>query len=334
MRRLLQATVAVVVTALCAALLAAELDLEAFADVLAAVDPAPLGLAVGIGLGLPFWRGARLAALLPRPRRPGGGGLTRLSAEVLLWNFLLPFKLGELSFPWLLHRRVGLSLHEAAALFVLVRLSDLFAVAGLLALGASTLPPVVMRGLSAPALGLGLALLAAPVVMIAAAGRWRDRLGDGGGRLALLAEGASHARTGRARLLVVAATLGLWGSHVAIAALALVATATAASPGATVAASAAGNLAFALPVSGVLGLGPQQVAFAGALELTGVEWARAVAAAVAVHAVVAVTAVTAGLACWLKTSWPAKPSAKRVRRPAARSPGPGTAASRPSRARD
>ncbi|MFP4127089.1 MAG: hypothetical protein ACLFU0_10640, partial [Alphaproteobacteria bacterium] len=112
------------------------------------------------------------------------------------------------------------------------------------------------------------------------------------------------------------------------------ATATAASPGATVAASAAGNLAFALPVSGVLGLGPQQVAFAGALELTGVEWARAVAAAVAVHAVVAVTAVTAGLACWLKTSWPAKPSAKRVRRPAARSPGPGTAASRPSRARD
>ncbi len=173
------------------------------------------------------------------------------------------------------------------------------------------------RGLSAIAVGLGLSLLAAPVVMIAAAGRWRDRLGDDGGRLARLVEGASHARTGRARILVVITTLGLWCSHVAIAALALAATATVAGPGATAAASAAGNLAFALPVSGVLGLGPQQVAFAGTLELAGVEAARAVAAALAVHAVVAVTAVTAGLASWLSSSWAAKPARPRARRPTA-----------------
>jgi hypothetical protein len=317
LRRLLQATVALTVTGLCLGLLVTEIDFRRLGAVLAAVEPMPIAVAVVVALHLPFWRGARLAALLPSSRRPGGGVMTRLSAEVLLWNFLLPFKLGELSFPWLLHRRAGLPLHEAAALFVLVRLSDLFAVAGLLALGASRLPPVEVRGLTALAVVLGVALLAAPVVMIAVAGRWRDRLVDGGGRLARLVEGASHARTARARLAVFATTLGLWTSHVVIAALVLRATATAAGPGATAAASAAGNLAFALPVSGVLGLGPQQVAFAGALEFAGVDWTRAVAAALVVHAVVAATGVVAGLASWWSFARAVRPSPAGPRRPTA-----------------
>jgi hypothetical protein len=315
-RRLLHAAVALGVTALCGVILVRDLDRGALAAVLGAVDPLPLGLAVVVALALPFWRGARLAALLPRRRRPGSGLLTRLSAEVLLWNFLLPFKLGELSFPWLLHRRAGLPLQEAAALFVLVRLSDLFAVAGLLALGASGLAPVAQRGLGAVAVVLGVALLAAPVALIAGAGRWHARRSDGA-RLARLLEGASHARTPRARLAVVVTTCGVWGSHVVIAALALHATATTADLGATAAASAAGNLAFALPVSGVLGLGPQQIAFAGTLEVAGVEWARAVAAALAVHAVVAVTAVVAGLASWLTMPRTARPSPAGSRHPAA-----------------
>ena len=298
MRRVLQATAALAVTALCAVLLAVDLERGALGAVVAAVDPLPLLAAAGVALALPFWRGARLAALLPAARRPGRGRLTGIAAEVLLWNFILPFKLGELSFPWLLHRRLDLSLAEAAALVVLVRLSDLLVVAGLLAIGAATLPQVAAHGLGPLAFASGLALLAAPLALIVVAGRFRARLGAKRGRLAALIEGASHARSARARLAVVATTLGLWASHAAIAALAIVATATPAGIGATVAAAAAGNLAFALPVSGVLGLGPQQVAFAGTLELAGVEWTRAVAAALVLHAVVAATAVVAGLVAW------------------------------------
>ncbi|NBB69379.1 MAG: hypothetical protein GVY33_03510 [Alphaproteobacteria bacterium] len=310
MRRLLRLVLAVAVTAVCATLLAVELDGAALGAVLAAVEPAPAALAAGVAVTLPWWRGARLAALLPAARRPGGGALTRVAAEVLLWSFLLPFKLGELSFPWLLHRRAGLPLQEAAALFVLVRLADLLTVAGLLVLGAGAWPAMAERGLAGVAMLLGAALIAAPVGVIAVAGRWRDR--RPAGRLARLVEGASHARTPAARLAVVGTTLGVWGSHVAIAALALDAVGVSVGLGATAAASAAGNLAFALPVSGVLGLGPQQVAFAAALEVAGVAWTPAVAVALGVHAVVAVTAVALGLAAWWTS--PGRP------RPAPRSP--------------
>jgi hypothetical protein len=297
---------AVAVTAVCATLLAVELDRATLGAVLAAVEPAPAALAAVVALTLPWWRGARLAALLPAARRPGGGTLTRVAAEVLLWNFLLPFKLGELSFPWLLHRRAGLPLQEAAALFVLVRLADLLTVAGLLVLGAGAWPALADRGLTAVALVVGTASIAAPIGVIAAAGRWRDR--RPAGRLARLVEGASHARSLAARLAVLGTTLGVWGSHVAIAALVLDAVGVPAGLAATAAASAAGNLAFALPVSGVLGLGPQQVAFAGALELAGVAWTPAVAAALGVHAVVAVTAVGLGLASWWTSPGRARPA--------------------------
>ena len=306
-RRLLQAVAAVVVSAVCLALLVRQLDAADFRAVLGEVAPAPLALAAALALSTPFWRGARLAALLPRARRPGGGALTRLSAEVLLWNFLLPFKLGELSFPWLLHRRVGLPLHEALALFLLVRVSDLCAVAGLLAIGAAGLPAVAARGGTWLALGLGLGALAAPLLLVVAATRLRDRPARRGGRLAALVEGASHARDGGARTAVLVTTLGLWGSHAAIAALALAATGTDAGALATVAASAAGNLAFALPVSGVLGLGPQQVAFAATLQAADVPWSRAVAAALTVHLTVTLAAVIAGLASWLMQRRPARP---------------------------
>ncbi len=308
MRRLLRLALAVAVTAVCAAWLVSELDRAALGAVLARVEPAPLVLAVVVALALPLWRGARLAALLPAARRPGGGVLTRVAAEVLLWSFVLPFKLGELSFPWLLHRRAGLPLQEAAALFVLVRLADLLTVAGLLVLGAgaSAWPPLAERGLAGVALLVGAGLIAAPVAAIAVAGRWRDR--RPAGRLARLVEGASHARSLAARLAVVGTTLGLWGSHVAIAGLALDAVGVSVGLGATAAASAAGNLAFALPVSGVLGLGPQQVAFAAALEIAGVAWTPAVATALGVHAVVAVTAVALGLASWWTLPGRARPA--------------------------
>jgi uncharacterized membrane protein YbhN (UPF0104 family) len=174
---------------------------------------------------------------------------------------------------------------------------------------------VADRDLGAAAVALGLVLLAAPLAMIVAAGRWHDRPRHRA-RLARLVEGASHARTPAARIAVVATTCGVWGSHVAIAVLALQATGTAAGLGATAAASAAGNLAFALPVSGVLGLGAQQVAFAATLEIAGVGWTRAVAAALAVHTVVAVTALGVGLACWLGASRATRPSPAGSRRPA------------------
>lgn len=310
-RRFLQAAAALAVTGVCLGLLLRELDTAALRAIVDELAVAPLMLGLVVALTAPFWRGARLAALLPAERRPGGGALTRLSAEVMLWNFLLPFKLGELSFPWLLHRRVGLPLHEAVALFLLVRVTDLCVVAGVLALGAASLPVVAERDAGAALLILGTGAFLTPLALIVAAGRWHDRLVRTGGRLAKLVEGASHARGARARVRVMATTLGLWGSHVVIAMLALAASGIHAGLPATAAASAAGNLAFALPVSGVLGLGPQQVAFATTLEAADVDWTRAVAAALAVHGTVTVAAVAAGFASWLMRARCARPTPSR-----------------------
>lgn len=313
-RHLARAGLALAVTALCLAVLARDLDLAAWRDTLADVAPMPLAVALVVALALPFWRAARLAALLPAARRPGRGVLTRIAAEVLLWNLLLPFKLGELSFPWLLHRRADLPLAEAGALFVLVRVSDLAAVAGLLLVSGAALPPVTASGWAPAAVVLGLAALVAPVLLVVLAGRWHARLAARGGRLARFVEGAAHARGPRARFVVALTTLAIWGSHALVAALAATAVGVEVGAIATLAASAAGNLAFALPVSGVLGLGPQQVAFAATLDLAGVAWMPAVATAVCVYLVVTVAAAVAGLASWLSFGRGARPAASARRR--------------------
>ena len=61
-------------------------------------------------------------------------------------------------------------------------------------------------------------------------------------------------------------------------------------------ASAAANLAFAMPVSGLAGLGPPQAAWAATLHLTGVAWSPAIVTALICHGVLLTGAIGLGVA--------------------------------------
>ncbi len=249
---------------------------------------------------LPFWRAARLRWLLPAGTHLPTGTLWRIVAEALLWAFVLPLKLGELGLPLLLHRRLRLSLAAAAGLFLLVRLADLLVLAGVLALGLAATDLLASRPASRLLAAVaGAVLLCGPLFLVLVARRvpasgleLRPRLRD-------LLAGARAARGWRGAVTLLLTSWGLWATHLALAAAAVAAAGAVAPAGDVVLAAAAGNLAFALPVSGVLGLGPQQVAFATALDLGGMAWERAVVAALTTYVVVLAGALGTGLAAWL-----------------------------------
>lgn len=135
-KRFLPATVATLVIG---ALLLAFLDLDlvemgrGVAERLRALAPGLLGLSFLVYLGSYFGRAMRLAVLMP-----GLHGMVHLASIAGRHNFLnlvLPFRTGELSLPWMLHRECGRSLAEGGAALLVCRVLDLLCVAVYMSLG-------------------------------------------------------------------------------------------------------------------------------------------------------------------------------------------------------
>lgn len=289
-----------------------DIDTERLLDALASGTMAPQLLAFALALSLPFWRGARLRRLVPRALAAPRGALTRIAAEVLLWSFVLPFKLGELSFPWLLNRRLGLPVGETVAIFLLIRFTDLAAMVGLTALALAATGWTPIAHLEWALVAGGLVLLASPYGVIALAARVRGRAK---GTLGNLLAGAAHARSAGAMLWMLMTTLGLWFTHAAIVWLVLGAHDLDIGVAWSVVTSTASNLAFALPLPSVLGLGPQQVAFTSVAEIAQAPPAASVAAAFGTYVVLAAAAILCGLIARASSSASADTALQRRNRP-------------------
>ncbi len=89
-------------------------------------------------------------------------------------------------------------------------------------------------------------------------------------------------------------TLAIWVTQAGIAYLAVIAVDPGSSFWPAMTAGAAANLAFALPITGIAGLGPAQAAWATALNLAGTPWDTAIASALAGYAVVLTGALVLG----------------------------------------
>jgi len=144
-RTVLSLIVAVAVTAGAVAWLAHRGVFEAAGPALASADRTRLAGAfalVAVILGLRAWRFALL--LDGRPRLPGVT-LIRITAQLSALNFLLPFRLGELSFPVLARRTLGADLVDGAGVLLTARVLDLCVIAAILAgTGAVLLPATGM----------------------------------------------------------------------------------------------------------------------------------------------------------------------------------------------
>ncbi|HEX6141884.1 MAG TPA: lysylphosphatidylglycerol synthase transmembrane domain-containing protein [Geminicoccaceae bacterium] len=290
----------------------ASLDL-----ILNAVERLPLwrvALALVL-LGVVQWlRGWRFALLLSGSLRPPSGVMVRVTLHLLLFNFVLPFKLGEASFPVLMRRAFGTDFGHAVGHLLMVRAFDVMTVLGLMLLAAGSLPAHLLPEPSAPVLlALGLLALSTPVAMVVLLDHLRDMSPASASLMQRLTDGAAKARSPRLLLALVGLSLLIWGTHMLIAWMVVAPIAPELSFAAIAMANAAVHFAFALPVPAVAGLGAPQAAWVAALTLTGASLATATTTALLTHGVVLLGVLLLGLAGLLP--WPGEGPTIGIRRP-------------------
>jgi len=314
------ALLAAVITALCLWVLLTPPVLHGLGRLRADAKPAPL-LAAFVLSGLVQWlRAWRFAVMTSgRPTLPDAP-MVRIALKLNFLNFVLPFRLGELGYPALMHQQYGHGLLRSAGVLLLARLFDLTTVVAIL-LGAAALflgtPAAQVASLIAALgfalapfvlVGLGAALLPRLGARLAGSSpgsspgsslrsRLGQRLGAGFARFARSSEPdvAALRRIGQGPVrLVVGLGFAIWLAFGLAAVLVAAAVVDTVAPSAALLGAAAGNIAFALPVNGIAGLGPAQAAWVLVTTWAGVPRADAIVSALALHAVVLGNALLLG----------------------------------------
>jgi hypothetical protein len=200
-------------------------------------------------------------------------------------NFVVPFRAGELGYPIMMHRERGESYAEALSVLLVARLFDL-AVVGTLVIGFAAWFGVLGSGLRPLGVGIATLVLALPTAIVLLVGRGLHAALPGG-RMHRLAEDISVAvnRIGppSIQLSALVLTAQSWICFGVAAAVASRAVAPDIPLLACFFSAAAGNLAFALPVNGIAGLGTSQAAWVLAATWAGVAWEPAVVSATIVY---------------------------------------------------
>ncbi|MCA9646658.1 MAG: flippase-like domain-containing protein [Polyangiaceae bacterium] len=215
--------------------------------------------------------------------------LFRIGVYLVMLNYVLPFKTGELSFPWLMNKRFGTSIGHAAGVLLVSRVVDMLCVMGVAAGCALALLPEwqgLGRGtLWALLLLSGTAILVFPTVARAFhawAGRLFSRFPGVTRTLDRLLQGVTALRPLEKQAYFLLTTTAIWLvqfglSYCAGAALGEFRVAE------IVLANSTAAVAFALPVNGVVGLGPAQAAWALAIKQLGHPFELGVSTALVWH---------------------------------------------------
>jgi hypothetical protein len=265
-------------------------------SVAAAANWPTLAVATGLGAAVQWFRAWRFSIMTSGRFGLPDWKLIRIAFQLNLLNFVLPFRLGELGYPVMMRRAYNQPLVRAAGVLLLVRLFDLCTVGAILVFVAAVLG-LAGTGLVSYALwGAAAALAAAPIALVPAVRAARrlavlpkDGLLTRGVDLA--GEALAAPRTCFAAVLLSFAIWLVFGGLAALAAEAVVSDMPAM---VALLGASASNLAFALPINGVGGLGPAQAAWAVAVNQAGVPWENAVISAFALYAVTLVGAVLFG----------------------------------------
>ncbi|AKU91945.1 lysylphosphatidylglycerol synthase domain-containing protein [Vulgatibacter incomptus] len=164
----LRGLVAFAVSGALVAFLLSRLDLASAFERFRSADPAWLVAAAALSLVVLFLRGIRFSSLSDRARLP----LTTAAVAVQVFlNRVTPFRLGELSLPWLLGRHAGEDGARALVRLLLVRLVDLLVVAGAVVVAAAS-----RAGSGGPALLPTAALLGLLLAVLFTFRRWLSPL--------------------------------------------------------------------------------------------------------------------------------------------------------------
>jgi hypothetical protein len=256
-----------------------------------------LGLAMALSAAVQWLRAWRFSIMTSGDPAFPDAGLVRIAFQLNFFNFVLPFRLGELSYPVLMRRAYGQPLLDAAGVLLLARLFDLCTVGAIL-LGTAAWLGLAGTGTAVLLLALAAAALAlAPTILVLAAnaaGPFVSRLPLVGSFAGPLAAAFASLRTRPARLAAIGLSFAVWLTFGVLAILTANAVVDGISPAVALLGASAGNAAFALPINGIAGLGPAQAAWVAALSQAGVPWPDALVSALALYAVVLASALLFG----------------------------------------
>jgi hypothetical protein len=214
-----------------------------------------------------------------------GWPLVRIAFQLNFLNFTLPFRLGELGYPMMMRRAYGQPIAGALGVLLLARLFDLLTVGAIFAFLAATLglggSPIgsLMLGLLAAALGL------APIALVYGARALQKYVPAGNSFATKLEPALGALGAHRSQLAAIVLSFAIWLVFGGLAALAARAVTQQVAPAIAMLGAAAGNIAFALPVNGIGGLGASQAAWAAAVSWAGAPWSDAVISAFALYTV-------------------------------------------------
>jgi hypothetical protein len=298
MRALLSFCLALAMTAACLWFLLTPDVLDTLGRVGGNVRPLPIAVAFSLVAAVQWLRAWRFAVMTNGTPALPGKVLVRIAMQLNFLNFMLPFRLGELGYPMLMRHHYGHSLLQSAGVLLLARLFDLSTVVCILFGAAAALHLATGIGQLALVLasaGAGLA----PFGFVLLGGALRPvlirlpRIGDAAARLTAGLEALRTHRTGLTAVMLGFAIWLLFGLAAILVSGAVNATVP---PAAAMLGAAAGNLAFALPINGIAGIGPSQAAWVAATTRANVPWDDAVISALALHALVLANAILLGAA--------------------------------------
>jgi hypothetical protein len=299
MRRVASAIAAVLVTTAALWFLLSPETLSALRSAMVQAHWPSLAAAMALSAAVQWLRAWRFSVMTDDTAKLPDGALVAIAFKLNFFNFVLPFRLGELSYPVLMRRAFGQPMLQAAGVLILARLLDLCTVSAILLLtaawvGASDAP---LSPSLVGALGTGLALLPFALAFVPLAQT------AGPLRTATVAAGLVAMRSRTARLVVVLLSYAIWLTFGGLAILAARAVVDGFSAAPAMLGAAATNLAFALPINGIAGLGPAQAAWVLAVTRAGVGWNEAVVTALSVYAVVLTSALLGGAIAMASSGW-------------------------------
>jgi len=302
-RRVLTTLLAVAVSALLLWWLLSDAVIEALAGGLRRASAWQLLFALALVPVIQGFRAWRFALLASGRMSTHATTMFAIAARLVVLNLILPFKLGELGFPVMMKRAFGTGYTRSAGILLLARLMDLGGVGAILLLCAAWLLDPSAAGWSRTALAAGgIGFLLLPLVVVDAVLPFR-RLARRTPRLLgpfdQLTSAVAMVRPLPQRLAAWALTLATWLTHTLVAFLAASALSDRIGPVVAALAGAASNLAFALPVPAIAGLGPPQAVWAAVMNAAGISWEISVATALLCHGVLTVGVVLLGAASLL-----------------------------------
>ncbi len=276
------------------------------------VDLRYVAAALCVGPVIQYLRAWRFSRLL-WPADAGGGrpslAMYRVSTFLLLFNYLLPFRAGELSFPLLVKQRFGVDLTASVGVLVVSRVLDLLVIVATCAIAAAV---VIVDRPALARLGLAVAVLAVAGLALTpwVAGVSRRFLPPLAGRWtkpAALLERLLRGLHGIARpgqyLPVLALSVAIWLLQFVICLFCLRAVVGDAGYWQGMFAGASALLAWSLPINGVAGVGPVQAAWAFAAQLGGIDWSAGIASALLFSGVGLVAIVLLSLLVLIADDW-------------------------------